>query len=286
MDTWTCSACGAHNRAGATWCWRCYEPAAGATALPPPPEDAAPPRRPVWVALIAVIVVVSLSALFILRAFRDVQRFEVAATRGIAGDRPYAFVFRDAETGRPLRYNPCEPIHYVINPAGAPHRGVEDVHEAFRIASEATGLRFVYDGTTNEPAQRDRPLYMPDRYGERWAPVLVGWTNQPGVFDEHDAGAAGSGYVANSDGHLVYVSGGIILNPNEPLLPGFGPGGTWGRVLLHEIGHLLGLDHVSSPAEVMYPELKAGPGVYGPGDRQGLQKVGAAAGCLETPALP
>jgi hypothetical protein len=51
-------------------------------------------------------------------------------------------------------------------------------------------------------------------------------------------------------------------------------------LLLHEIAHAIGLDHVSDRNQVMVPSTgRAYPG-YGPGDLEGLWNVGAARGCL------
>jgi hypothetical protein len=50
----------------------------------------------------------------------------------------------------PVRWNPCEPVHYVINPTNATPTGVADVREAFRRLAEVTGMTYVEDGTTDE----------------------------------------------------------------------------------------------------------------------------------------
>jgi predicted Zn-dependent protease len=44
-------------------------------------------------------------------------------------------------------------------------------------------------------------------------------------------------------------------------------------VLLHELGHLLGLNHVQDRNELMDPVLSGLTG-YGPGDRAGLARLG------------
>jgi hypothetical protein len=54
------------------------------------------------------------------------------------------------------------------------------------------------------------------------------------------------------------------------------------RVWMHEIGHLLGLDHVSDPTELMYFSLGSQPG-FGPGDLEGLWNLGAAQPCIPDP---
>jgi hypothetical protein len=47
-------------------------------------------------------------------------------------------------------------------------------------------------------------------------------------------------------------------------------------VIMHELAHVLGLAHVNSPFELMY-ERNLGLTQYGPGDRQGLARLGRAA---------
>jgi hypothetical protein len=77
---------------------------------------------------------------------------------------------------------------------------------------------------------------------------------------------------------------------NEDLLRthGYSVGFTirWsvGLVLMHELGHLVGLQHVASPHEVMSSN-PTDPGVigWGQGDLRGLQELGRSEGCLRSP---
>lgn len=201
----------------------------------------------------------------------------------------------------PVRWNPCEPVHYVINPASAPTSGVADVREAFARISAATGITYVDDGLTDEEGSRRRARYQPERYGERWAPILVYWRS--GQQETEDIEIVGGGFPTRVGD--VYVTGVLFLNAEAvtdfttrtPLQGGFGPdpeglgpigpaGVTWGRVILHELGHLMGMAHVRDPAQLMYPETTdhtTRPTMFAAGDLAGLQQVGAAAGCLSTP---
>jgi hypothetical protein len=193
----------------------------------------------------------------------------------------------DPETGRPARYNPCEPLRYVVNLSDAPADALNDVQEAAQLASEASGIDIVYEGASTELPSLTRSAFIPDLYGDRWPPVLIAWMPQdPRVFREHDVGAAASDAVENSSGELVYVTGNIILNADKELSSGFSAGRTWGKVILHEWGHILGLDHVDNPTQVMHASLVSSPARWGTGDEAGLRAVGRPAGCVDSPELP
>ena len=210
---------------------------------------------------------------------------------GVPDARGFTFALVDAGTGDPVRY-PCGPIHYVLNPAGAPEGAVNDVHTAFEMTGTASGLRFEYAGETDERPTPDREVYQPDRYGDTWAPILVGWvtglgTAGPSRPDEPTPiGLGGSWWEANGQDQPVYVSGQIVFDASVTELPqGFG-GETWGQAMLHEIGHLVGLDHTDTPDSVMSPLLGRRPASWGEGDRAGLWLLGLGAPCLAAPDTP
>jgi predicted Zn-dependent protease len=47
--------------------------------------------------------------------------------------------------------------------------------------------------------------------------------------------------------------------------------------VLHEFGHLVGLDHTADPSQVMYSEAQFNVQDYGPGDLRGLAQLGRQA---------
>ena len=195
------------------------------------------------------------------------------------------------ETGEPVRYNACQPLHYVVNPDLAPDGAVDDIHTAFEMTAEASGLRFVYDGETDEIATDDRPTYQPERYGERWAPILISWANdlpEPAAGPEgaKTIGWGGSTAEPNSKGEAVLVSGAATFDATATEIPaGFG-GQTWGQAMLHELGHVLGLGHDVAGDSVMNPVIGLRSAVWGPGDRTGLWVLGLGSPCVESPQLP
>ena len=236
----------------------------------------------------AIILSLSLLA-FAWRAFglvRENARFNPITAPGPIG-HDFRFLEVDPETGRPARYNPCEPLRYVVNLDNAPAGALEDIHVAARLTSEASGIDIIYEGPTAEVPSVARSAFIPDLYGERWPPLLIGWISHNSlVFREHDVGAAASDVVESSSGELVYVTGTIILNSDRTLSSGFAAGRTWGKVILHEWGHILGLDHVDNTTQVMHASLVSSPARWGTGDEAGLRALGRPAGCLNPPKLP
>jgi hypothetical protein len=58
--------------------------------------------------------------------------------------------------------------------------------------------------------------------------------------------------------------------------PGLGQG-AWVSTILHELGHVAGLSHVSRKSEIMYPNISPqSPAFYGSGDIAGLQELANA----------
>lgn len=187
-------------------------------------------------------------------------------------------------TAGPVRWDPCRPVRWVLNPRGAPDGAVADLRAALDRVAAATGLRFRYVGRTRERPDRDRPAYQPGRYGDRWAPVLVAWGQPAGLPPgPTDRAAAIPVAVPGAEGP-VFVTGQLVVTRDADLTPGFGDrAGSRGAVLLHELGHLVGLDHVDDPAQLMYPFPIHGPTRLGSGDRAGLAEVGAGRGCVAVP---
>lgn len=189
----------------------------------------------------------------------------------------HAFLHTD-ETGGPVGYDPCRPVPYVVNPAGQPADLAGVVQAAARIVSEAAGVQLVDAGVTDEPPTMDRPLIQPDRYGEDWAPVLVAWSDE-GAFPElagQVAGIGGSAAVPGPTGEGRWLAAGrVVLDGPDLAAMLERPGGAERAraIVVHELAHVLGLDHVDDTSELMHP-LTRDRTDLGPGDRQGLALLG------------
>lgn len=199
--------------------------------------------------------------------------------------------------GSPVRFNPCVPIHIVTNLSEAPAGAASEVAEALSRLNAATGLRFVVDGSTTEVPQSTRAAVQ-SRYGNRWAPVLVAWSRH-GESDLLPGGRTvgeGNSYAVSADNTksarpapLEYVTGQVVLDADVTagLAQGFGAGQTIGQLLMHELGHVVGLGHTSDASQIMSTDLYPIAGAwYGAGDLTGLRKVGSSGGCLPPATAP
>lgn len=175
--------------------------------------------------------------------------------------------------GAPVRWDPCRPVHVVVRPDGEPPGGREAVTAALTTVGAASGLVFVVDGETDEPPADTRPVVDRARYGDRWSPVLVAWSDASEF--QQLAGALGTaGPAAAGDGG-TWVTGTVVLD--AAWFAGALPEEIGRRraeaVLAHELAHLVGLGHSQDPFSLMSPTYQS---VYGfsLSDRAGLARLG------------
>lgn len=180
------------------------------------------------------------------------------------------------QADEPVTWDPCREIRYEINPDQAPDDAEETVafvQDGIAEVAAITGLRFAYEGRTDRrPEHGGRGLLT-----ARPAPVLVAWATDDEVEELKRAVAGVGGATARSydDAWLWFVTGGVTLDADAfDRIAEERDGGEQARaILLHELGHLVGLDHVDSPAELMYAD-NVGQAGFGQGDLNGLAQLG------------
>ncbi|WP_243056859.1 matrixin family metalloprotease [Nocardioides sp. SR21] len=186
-----------------------------------------------------------------------------------SGGAGYEFAVVQPDGREPVTWDPCREIRYVVNPDGAPAGYTEVVSAAVADVSRATGLEFSYAGTTDDRRFSDRsgPLDSTP------APVLIGWATPEEVPDlAGDVAGVGGAEAAHLErDRLTYVTGVVVLDRD----PFSDMGQTLRQaVLTHELGHVVGLDHVDDPGQLMYAETTS-RSTLGAGDLDGLAVLGS-----------
>jgi matrixin len=268
--------------------------------VPPRPDQPEPSRTPLFIAfLFLLLVAIVLGAFAIASLLREPA--EIAAPPPIqetttpsptptatAAGQEGSFRFLKRVGGDPVRWNPCETITYAVNTGGASRAVLPDLREALEHVTDATGVEFKAVGTTHETFFS---AYQRMRYRGviRKAELILIWVGH----EEYGAilrrlgdprpsiafAKTMAGLYANRD---QYFGGIIVVDADATSIFGFDYTFAHGVVLLHELGHIMGLDHVKDPNQLMYSGRHPNFGLqdYGPGDLEGLRRVGEEAGCL------
>jgi hypothetical protein len=190
------------------------------------------------------------------------------------------------------RWNPCqEAITYQVNLTGLPKPKraamLGQVNDGFAILSAANGLTYRYTGSTAFVPRKGNIVDAP-------AEIIVAVVAKSATNLDLSGSAIAVGgtktwtWSGRQGEGAAVVRGFVVLDSAETssLKAGFGKGKSQGNLILHELGHATGLDHVTSEAEQMNPELSSSaPKGYGPGDLVGLQKIGKEAGCITIPTV-
>jgi hypothetical protein len=187
------------------------------------------------------------------------QVFETTGTCNAGVYPPGAsYAFERCVSGRtPVGWPRCSPVTYSVDAAAAPAGYGPDVRQAIAALGAATGLRL-------SPATHDANIRI------SWDPSL--YNPVPGSSGE----AGETDYRTTSGLSGVHVESATV-HISSHLATGASPGLGEVPVLLHELGHAVGLAHHDG-AVVMNP-FDRGFTHYQPGDLAGLATLYRPASC-------
>jgi hypothetical protein len=189
-----------------------------------------------------------------------------------------------------MRWNPCRAHTYKVNLAAVPaaYRPtmLAETHTAIGVLTAKSGIPFVYQGATGEVPQ-------PSSLASQSAELIIAYTTPDKTsypLSGNTAGYGGAAYKWSSTGTTNTYTGGLyrgflVIDTPQALLsswaPGFGTGLHRGNLLLHELGHVVGLGHYANPVLLMNPSISSRtPNGFAGGDLAGLAAVGRPAGCI------
>jgi hypothetical protein len=174
---------------------------------------------------------------------------------------------------QPVAYTSCRPIQVAVYPGGGPPGAVDLVRDAVARAASASGLDLVVIGPFGGSAPNWNFEAAPVHHDD---PISVSWQDGDAIAEitDHVAGLGGSRIVDYPDGRRRLIAGTIALSIDTyRSLEAYGDREQQLAILLHELGHVLGLAHVDNPDELMH-EDNLGKTGYGPGDLEGLRRLG------------
>lgn len=187
----------------------------------------------------------------------------------------YSFVLTQDGSSAPVTYDPCVPIHLVVDPRTMVDDGMKLLEQAVEEVRSATGLMFTVDGLADGPAPAEGSVTGDG--GKAWLPVRVSWSD-PAAEKKLGGDVAGYAGSANieKDGRRWFVTGSVVLDgPQLADILKTPRGWASARsVVMHELGHLVGLDHVDAAGQLMQPEGSEDLTTWGDGDLAGLAALG------------
>lgn len=245
-----------------SWDWTAPQPPPVAQPMPEP-EPERSPYAPSTATKLAVIVT---SLLIFGGGLVYLFRYELGLRHG-----HYAFMAVQPGTDVPVTYQVCRPITYLVDDTNEVQGGQRMIDEAVAEVSRRTGLQFVSMGTTSHEQGSGRVVLRIAWSDEQQVPQLAGDT----------VGIGGSSSVLMPSGRRYFDSGEISLDAPDlaRTLVETGPASVR-AVIMHELAHVVGLDHVSDRNELMY-QNNLGKTDFGPGDLEGLTLLGQG-GCETT----
>ena len=174
--------------------------------------------------------------------------------------------------GLPCVGTRAKAIPYLVNLGGYDPSNRSVINEAVERLEAATGLPLIPAGdTTFMPTAADP---WPDNGADHDIVIALADEVQTDLVPGNIVGRADISFTSTILAASVVVDMGGVAGHADWSSTGTGP------VLLHELGHAVGLGHVNNATQLMNAvATPSGPTTYAAGDLTGLWLVGAAQGC-------
>ena len=225
-------------------------------------------------------------------AFKRVTRRTapvISPVRQSLTTRSTSYTFSTVIDGKPVRYNPCAPIHWTSSTARGPVGGLQVLQESVARIAAVTGTTWVYDGAA---AAEPHSSQLPKVPAAAYPPINIGWTDAARSDVLARADRSSLGVTSNKWFGLQYADGsrkaktvGSVIALDRTKNLALRGGMSWKAVALHELAHAMGLGHVTDNDQLMDVGLSWTLTDLQAGDLAGLGNVGRAAGCVDVPGL-
>ncbi len=168
----------------------------------------------------------------------------------------------------PARRNPCAPLRVHYDPRNAPLDFTSTLETALRQVSEASGVEATLMSAGPTPPDTNM--------------LVINWVTGPTNY----LGVTRQSFKTDARGVVWLVRPTISLAARRSVVDG-----RWQTVILHELGHVMGLQHSHNPTSLMFSPVESGETwpflttEFNQGDKDGLFAVGAKArggGCAPT----
>lgn len=200
----------------------------------------------------------------------------------VSPDGTYAFIsVQTLPDGSvvPVTWSACGQVRYTVSTDGAPSAFRDQVAVVAQELSDATGLVFVDADTSTMITNVAPPVRVERTAAEGHPPVVIAFVDESSdaVLEGDVVGVASTSAWTDLSGRSYFTTGVVHLDTDLLSYGDYEGEPAYVSTLRHEMGHLLGLDHVDDAAQLMTP-VEESVHTFRSGDLAGLALLGAG-GC-------